>query len=349
MSSGPDPKPLPRKVIGGVARRALGRLGYGVVRLDPPPPDHDTYDTTHHDHRGFLPDGAADHLRRDNPRLRELHERYDALDWPVSVRSRWGEVLSVAWLNLAYFRGDNPYIWHYRESDRVTELKYFVLLGYEAALDEHQLIERLGEDGAFGAFTFEYPDRPVVGRDLLDSVNELLFLEEELGILSSDGLRVLDIGAGYGRMAHRVSQAVPGLARYTCLDAIPESTFLCEYYTRFRGLEHVEVVELPDVPDLPVGGYDLAFNIHSFSECPLVAIEWWMQQLARLEVPTFFLVPNEPEGFLSTEPDKTRLDYLGVIERHGYRLTVDRPMYEDRAVRELLEVPDRFCLFTRAR
>ena len=46
---------------------------------------------------------------------------------------------------------------------------------------------------------------------------------------------MLDIGAGYGRLAHRMSAAFPQLEDYCCVDAVPESTFLSEYYLRHRG------------------------------------------------------------------------------------------------------------------
>ena len=65
-------------------------------------------------------------------------------------------------------------------------------------------------------------------------------------------------------------------------------------------------------------------------------------------VPHLFLVPNEPEGFLSLETDGSRLDYLPVIEDAGFRLKVEEPAFRDPAVQALLEVRDRHCLFERA-
>lgn len=336
---------LPRTVMGRWGRRALARAGYSVV-ANAAVPDHKNYDPTHHSASAHVPADAGSVLRRDNPRLLELRKLYDELDWPVSRHSRWGEVLSEAWLNLVYFRGDNPYIWHYRESDRATELKYFILLSYIAGRDHRGLLEILDEDGAFGAFTYEFSGRPKVSRDLLDSTNELLFLDKEIGLLQKPSLRVLDVGAGYGRMAHRVSQAVSGLERYTCVDAIPESTFLSEYYAKFRDLDRVEVVALPDVPALGSEAFDIAFNVHSFSECAGAAIAWWMDLLSEIRVQHLFVVPNEPEGFLTIEMDGSRRDYRQIIEDRGYQLQTEQHVYDDPAVRELLEVFDRFCLFS---
>jgi hypothetical protein len=110
----------------------------------------------------------------------------------------------------------------------------------------------------------------------------------------------------------------------------------------------VSVVDLPDVPALPVGGFDLACNVHSFSECPLAAIEWWLDLLVRIEVPRIFVVPNEPEGFTSLEPDGAHLDFRAALEARGYSLTVEEKVFADAAVRELLGVEDRLCIFEHA-
>ena len=95
----------------------------------------------------------------------------------------------------------------------------------------------------------------------------------------------------------------------------------------------------------PPGEFDLAVNIHSFSECPLAAIEWWMSLLARLRVPRLFLVPNERTGFLSTEADGTRKDYLPVIDAAGYSSVAEEWAFDDPAVRKAIGIDDRFCLF----
>ena len=99
------------------------------------------------------------------------------------------------------------------------------------------LLPQLVEDGAFGAPIFDFPGRPPVSRDLLDSVNELLYLDRKLDIVDRSELRVLDIGAGYGRLAHRMAQLVPGLADYACVDAIPESIARWTRWSVTRGLE----------------------------------------------------------------------------------------------------------------
>jgi len=349
--------------------RALQRLGYEVVplpdggRASGPVPDirDQPYDVRFHG-EDVLPPGADQYLHSTNPRLQQLRHDYAGLGWPVCVHSRWRDDMVTGWLNLKYFRGDNIIMWHYRDeagvgtvtdsgasATRADRLHYFTYLRYilDRPNGEH-LVDQLGEDGAFGCWVYSFAGHAACSRDLLDSVNELLFLDKHLSVLKADRMRILDIGAGYGRLAHRVSQAVPGLSDYCCVDAVAESTFLCEYYTRFRDVvPPVRVMPLPDVPSLQPDDFDLAVNVHSFSECRLEAVEWWMSRVDHLRVPYLFIVPNEPVGFLSTEEDSTRKDYLPIIEASGYRQLVDTPVIEDAAVRDLLGIEDRFCLFER--
>jgi SAM-dependent methyltransferase len=228
-------------------------------------------------------------------------------------------------------------------------LKYFVFMQYVRGRDSRGLLERLSEDGAFGCWSFEFPGYPKVSRDLLDSVNELLFLDRHLGILDQSHLRVLDIGAGYGRTAHRMVEAAEDVADYCCVDAIPESTFLCQYYLQFRGCAPpARVVPLHEVDAaLAPHQFDLAVNIHSFSECTHEAVSWWVNCLDRLAVPNLLVVPNDEDELLAFEPDGSRRDFRPVIEASGYELTVLEPVLDDPAVRELVRVHDRFFLFRR--
>ena len=70
-----------------------------------------------------------------------------------------------------------------------------------------------------------------------------------------------------------------------------------------------------------------------------------MRLLAKLTVPRLFLVPNERSGFLSTEQDGTRIDYLPVIEASGYHVVAEEWAFDDPAVRKAIGIADRFCLF----
>ena len=325
------------------ARRLRSRRGRDPLELTP---EDRRYLSEYYDASVPLPPGADAELTERNPRLRELRESYAALDLPASNGSRWRREHVDAFLDLRYFRGETLITWHYRELPRITQLKYFLLMRYVAERDELGLLERLDEDGAFGCWTYDYPGYGRFSRDLLESVNEISFLERELRLSERERFSVVDVGAGYGRLAHRMAAAHPNLADYACLDAVPESTFLSEYYLRHRECAPpARVVELGAVEDLVPGGFDLAVNIHSFSECTHAAIAWWVDQLRRMRVPELLVVPNEPDELLSLEADGSRRDFASLLSDAGYRLLLREPVVGDEAVRELVPLRDRFHLF----
>lgn len=303
-----------------------------------------------HDGSRPVPADLAPILDDRNPDLVHLRERYRRLDSPYRPGRFWRRSRRLRDLNLKYFRGDNAYIWQLRQLGDDARLKCFLFARYIGFLDEHELLERTHEDGAFGCWSFDFQSLPTASRDLLDSVNEMYFLDRHWGLLSRTGFTVVDIGAGYGRLAHRMVECVPGLKRYLCADAIPESTFLSEQYLRHRHVDHkAAVLRLDEVADrLAAERPQLAVNIHSFSEMPLSSVEAWVGLLADTGVPTLMIVPNEGDQLLSLEDDYLRLDFTPVLEQHGYVLTAREPTIADRDVRELVGVGDWFMLFERA-
>ena len=302
------------------------------------------YLTTLHDDSVPLPPGTAEALRPDHPALAELEARYAALDHPALAASRWSAEHVEAFLDLAHFRGETLITWHYRELPRITRLKYFVWARHVAERDPRGLLGTLGEDGAFGCWTFTYPGWGRVSRDLLESVTELAFLDRRLGLCERERFSVIDVGAGYGRLAHRMVAAHPGrLTDYVCTDAVAASSFVCDHYLRHRGVAPpARVVPLDAVEELAPGAFDLAVNVHSFSECTQEAIAWWLGQLARFEVEHLLLLPNEPEGLLSLEPDGSRRPCGALLERAGFELVHREPVIDDPAVAELVGLHDVF-------
>lgn len=326
--------------------RQFHRMGLRITRMES---EEKRFLRASYDASTPLPAGARETLRHDHPRLRELRAAYAALDLPVCRQSLWQGKRLARELTLPWFRGDNAYVWQYRQLRNDVRLKQYLVLRYVESRDDLGLLAKLGEDGAFGCWTFRYGRRPPVSRDLLESINEINFLHRHLGIADEPGLRVLDIGAGYGRLAHRMCDALPSLERYDCLDAVPESTFLCEFYLRHRGIEdRAAAIPLHELERLgPPGSYHLAVNIHSFSECPRAAISWWLDRIAELRVPYLLIVPNHPEALLSTEPDERNLDFAPDLEAHGYELLHKAPVYDDEELRELIGVRDHFFLYRR--
>jgi hypothetical protein len=334
-----------RRVVRQVGRMiAARRLAHPELRVTE---EDRRWITTLHDTSVPLPQQAEAELTGDNPRLRDLRERYAALDLPALAASRWSREAVDDFLDLRFFRGETLITWHYRELRRVSELKYFVFARHVADHDQDGLLARLGEDGMFGCWTFSYPGYGRVSRDLLESVTEIGFLERRLEISRHPGFRVLDIGAGYGRLAHRMATAYPELGDYCCVDAVPESTFVSDWYLAYRDVQPpARVVALDEVEQqLEPGTFDLAVNVHSFPEMPYAAVEWWLAQVERLQVPRLLIVPNEPTALMTLEPDGSRRDFLPLVERAGYRLEHREPLIADPAVRGLLRLDDHFHLF----
>ena len=112
-----------------------------------------------------LPPGAAEYLRRDNPRLLELKQRYSALQLPMSVHTYWSDSRLQNDLQLGYFRGDNVYVWQLRNVRDSARMRYFLFTQYIASHDPAGLLNKLGEDGQFGAYTFKYEGYPLASRD----------------------------------------------------------------------------------------------------------------------------------------------------------------------------------------
>lgn len=324
---------------------ALRYFGYQLVRNTRPKPSLGS-------HRGTTTKLAAPligELRPDHPRLTDLRERYGRLPTPFAAHPWWTREYLDTTLDFAHFRGDNVYVWQTRHMAQATEHRYFLYAQDVAARDRLQLFRKLDEDGAFGCFVFRSKRFPALSRDLLDSVNELNFLDRHMGIATMQPLRILDIGAGYGRLAHRTERALVNLTAYYCTDAIPESTFLCQFYLQHRSCAKAHVVAADRLAELDGVKLDLAINVHSFSEMSRAAIEAWLDVIRRLETPRLFVVPNDPEAFLTMEADGTRRDFLDAIESHGFRLVAKEPAIADDDVRELVGVHDHLFLFERSR
>jgi hypothetical protein len=273
-----------------------------------------------------LPAGAYEVLQPDHPQLAEYERRYAG--HPASDSSQWSGDYVHNTVDMTSFRANNSYVW--QQWDSSDPFRYGLTTYYTRLHDRFRLFERLGEDGLFGAETYDV-DGVSVSRDLLDSVAELTFLEAEVG-LSAGNVTVLDIGAGYGRLAHRATTAFPNLT-YLCTDAIPLSTFLSAYYLEFRGVaDRASVIPLDQITDTLAGKkIDIAVNIHSFAECPLAAIEWWLSLLAENDVERLMIVPNTKDRLLSKEHNAPRSEFQPLVEAAGFELVRKRPKYDDSA------------------
>lgn len=291
-----------------------------------------------------VPEGARSHLRVNNPKLIELQKRYSVLDKAVTAPGLWkNDYLRAE--DILYFRGDNAYVFQLR-GENMNIMGYALTLFYLKSIDKLDLLSKLKEDDFFGIFTFTIDDK-LVSRDLLDSIIEIYFIENHLNISSSCGnFNILDIGAGYGRLAHRFINAIPNV-HYYCTDAIALSTFISDYYLRFRKLEgRAKVVPLNEIEDLlkkqPI---DIALNIHSFSECRISAVEWWASLLSKSRVRYLMIVPNSLDHGGTLLLTNDREDIKGIVEKHGYKLIFKDPKYRDPVLQKYAINPTYHYLF----
>jgi putative sugar O-methyltransferase len=204
-----------------------------------------------------------------------------------------------------------------------TIFPYKEVTAYIKTLDKPWL-DILKEDDAFEVM-FEKIDETIVSRDLLDSIMELEFLEKKCGFALND-MRILDIGAGYGRLAHRLTTAYPGAFVY-CTDKVPVSQEVCAKYLKFREIKRAEVV-LPNELK-KIGTPDLAINIHSWPECTRQEINGWLDWLVDNKVPNLFVIPHQwaIEGIYGEKDWNCEMfciednrSFRPDIEAHGYVL-----------------------------
>ena len=291
-----------------------------------------------------LPDGAIEYLTVENPRLQELRQRYSHFQAKASIPIVWTDEYVQSY-GLQSFRGDNCYVWQTRDPN-CAEINYCLTAYYVKAIDTLGLFQKNNEDGLFGVHTYTV-DCKTVSRDFLDSIVELHFLEKHLQLSRIQELSILDIGAGYGRLAYRTANSLPNLSTYLCTDAVPESTFLSEYHIKFRHLEEkVAVVPLDEIEEcLQKQQIDLAINIHSFSECTLVAIEWWLTLLSTAKVRYLFIAPNASDHGGEKLALNSGEDFSSLVERYGYKLRIKAPKYDDPLVQKYGVSPTYYYLY----
>ena len=279
---------------------------------------------------------------RTDPELLDLQERYTKLS--LFTHSNWSDFSDR--IDLAKFRGEDAYMSQLNYG--MTHDHYWRTLNYLLDRGEQENIMKLGEDGAFGAITFQ-SGSITYSRDLLDSISELRFIRETLGLNTWTSFTMLDVGAGYGRLLYRTAQMF-GNAKGFGADGVPLSTYLCDYYLKFRGVHPtMQAVPLGDLGRIQ--NVDLACNVYSFAECTLDTIDYWLKFCADLNVRYFFLCPHDYSltigAFVSHEADGRNLDYWPLFERYGYRLERRAFKYEPKEISPTMVFGTEYCMFQR--
>lgn len=140
-------------------------------------------------------------------------------------------------------------------------------------------------DVEFGGVVHRTPSGTAT-RMWLDANTEIRFIQKHCPL---EAPRVLEIGAGYGRLAAIYN---PLCARYVTVDAVPISTQISRFYCS-RYAPDVEVWDLEEFATNAIPGlFDLAINIHSWNECSVEQVKQWLDVLVGLEVPWLFAVSH---------------------------------------------------------
>ena len=313
----------------------------------------------------LLPKETTCYLRPTNPRLIELKRRYSGFDPKVVTHGVWKEGVIGA-SDLTHFRRDNQFVWQ-RGRD-FNELSYaLTYYSLKASPSTADILNRMDEDALFGvhsrveelldelslAVEERDPSREqhhdslaaradlergralrVAGAGVARGLGELAlreidFIRNHINLENPD-TSILDIGAGYGRLVYRLSQVAPPNVRIYGTDAVAESTFLSEFYLRFRGAPRAAIVPLDEVEAFIKGAsINLATNIHSFSECMPDAIEWWVRRLAAGGVANLLVIPNHVDQKTRRCLTTTGADMELIFERYGYKVRVREPRFKD--------------------
>jgi hypothetical protein len=189
-----------------------------------------------------------------------------------------------------------------------------------------------------------------VSIDLLASAGELGFLSRSKVFERIPVRHVVDIGAGYGRMADHFCQALPGIASYACLDAVPESTYLSEFHLARRNFMdgRAEVVPLGQVDSLMLTRTcDLAVAARVFDQIPARCVAAWLDLLTAMDTRALFLVTARRDRLRSLELGGGHLDYSGLLRRRGFRVVHDESAASEPSGDPL--VPEHYYLFMRER
>jgi hypothetical protein len=154
-------------------------------------------------------------------------------------------------------------------------------------------------DAAHGATVFQTAALGPVTRMWVDSCVEIRFLQRIL-LNRLPQCDVLEIGAGYGRLAVMLA---PLVRSYTCVDPVAVSTDVCRTYTALYQ-PSVQVLTLDEFQQADLTP-TLAINIHSWNECTLQQIARWLAVLDVLSVPLLFTVSHSslPEDTYRTRED----------------------------------------------
>lgn len=230
------------------------------------------------------------------------------------------------------FRGDNAYVWQCQlGDDKNIYTEYYKII---KQIDTDCFLEKTKEDSSYGCISFEI-ENIKISRDLLDSILEIYYLKNIFPNLEK--MNLLEIGAGYGRLCKRFLDCFPN-SKYFITDAIPQSTFFSKIYLGKTNED--KIINLFDIENrIKELNIDIAINIHSFPECNIMDIEWWVKLLYTNKVKYIFYVPNNPNSNPEYMPSGNNDSIYDVYIKYGYKVKDFKNLFTELNIKYSYIVP----------
>lgn len=229
------------------------------------------------------------------------------------------------------FRGENAYVWQEQLGDnKLTYQNYYNIL---KTIDTDDLFEKTFETGSFGCISYDM-DQIKISRDLLDSILEIYFLKHCFPNI--ENMNILEIGAGYGRLCKRFTDCYTN-SNYFITDGVPQSTYFSNLYL---GKNNKNVINLFDIEEkLKSMQIDIAINIHSFPECNINDVEWWVKLIHTNKIKYIFYVPNNPNSTPDYMPSNSGESILEIFKKYNYKVKYYRNMFSELKIQYSYSVP----------
>ena len=229
------------------------------------------------------------------------------------------------------FRGENAFVWQEKQGDnKETYIEYYKII---KSIDKDNLLNKTFECGSYGCKSYDF-DNIKISRDLLDSLIEIYFLKSFFPNLNE--LSLLEIGGGYGRLCKRYLDCIPS-SKYYITDAIPQSTFYSKLYLKEKKDSVINLYDIPEkIKSLKI---DIAVNIHSFPECNINDIEWWIKLIDSNKIKYIFYVPNNPKSTPEFMPSNNGKSILNLFNKYNYKVRHYKNMYKELNIKYSYVVP----------
>ena len=291
-----------------------------------------------------IPKDAKKYLHPNNSRLVQLKNDYQKFLTKNFKKGLWTEDYLKS-EDLLFFRGDNPYLYQKR-GNQLSIFAYLITYFWFKSNYKNDRISLFNEENSFGVYNYVIDEKNIT-RDLLDSLNEITFLKENVFKNFENKVKVLEIGAGYGRLAKWLTKNTKFIEHYYCIDGIPESTFISEYFLKkYHKIDKVTVVPIDRKESLTENdNITLAINIHSFSEMSFDFVKFWIKELTRLKVLFLFIVPNAGHKYKGDLLSFDKVNFKNLLESNGYELILKRAKYLDPYVQKYGLNPTIYYLF----